>query len=132
MTVLVDTPIWSEFLRRVKPEIRIQDALQRLVEQEEAILIGPVRQEVLAGISDQTRYERLRSELRAFPNAGLLSEDYERAAWMFTECRTQGIQGSNTDFLICAVSARLNAPIFTLDRGFDRYAAILNVDLYHA
>jgi predicted nucleic acid-binding protein len=44
--------------------------------------------------------------------------DYERAAHVFNACRRKGIQGSNIDFLICAVAHRHAMPIFTLDRDF--------------
>ena len=50
--------------------------------------------------------DRLRDHLRAFPDEAITSADYERAADCFTLCRTKGIQGSNTDFLLCAVAER--------------------------
>lgn len=39
----------------------------------------------------------------------------ERAAEFYNHCRNKGVQGSNTDFLICAVAARFKTPIFTTD-----------------
>jgi predicted nucleic acid-binding protein len=46
----------------------------------------------------------LRNNLRAFPNLPLDVEDYELAAEYFNICRRNGIQGANTDFLICATA----------------------------
>jgi hypothetical protein len=49
-------------------------------------------------------YERLVLGVAAFPDVPLLMEDYVTAANFFNLCRSKGIQGSSTDFLICAVA----------------------------
>ena len=128
--VVVDTPVWSEFFRRTAAQASIVDGLKKVVEDGEAILIGPIRQEILSGIRDAPQFERLRAALRAFPDFAIGTEDYERAASMFTQCRTKGVQGSNTDFLICAISVRLGASIFTLDQDFEHFAAVLPIRLH--
>ena len=51
------------------------------------------------------------------------------AAAFFNACRKKGVQGSHTDFLICAVRTE-QAPVFTLDRDFERFAKPLNVALF--
>lgn len=129
MRVLVDTPVWSDFFRRVQPNPVIGKRLQGLIESGEALLIGPIRQEVLGGVSDTRHFQRLSASLRAFPDEPLATEDYERAAAMFNQCKKKGIQGSNTDFLICSVAIRLEAPIFTLDRDFSRFQSALPIRL---
>jgi len=93
-------------------------------------LIGPVRQEVLSGFANTTQFELLRSTLRAFIDLPLVAEDYEHAAELCNRCRQQGVQGSPTDFLICAVSLRYDAPVFTTDRDFKRYAGHTGVRLH--
>ena len=45
-------------------------------------------------------------------------EDYELAAEYFNAARKKGIQASNTDFLICALSSRRHMPVYTADRDF--------------
>ena len=72
----------------------------------------------------------LSSRLQAFPDIPIETADYERAALCFNQCRARGIQGSNPDYLICALALRLDIPIFTVDRDFARYAHILNVRLH--
>jgi len=128
--VLVDTPVWSEFFRRHAPDGTIQGGLKVLIEDGEALMLGPVRQEILSGISEERKCEQLCKALGGFPDIMVLKSDYEDAARMYNHCRRHGIQGSNTDFLICAVSARLNAPIFTLDKDFEKFAKQLPVSLY--
>ena len=57
MRTLVDTSIWSEAFRRNHP-LRGNHAheLARLIEEGEATLIGPIRQELLSGIPDAGKF----------------------------------------------------------------------------
>lgn len=41
----------------------------------------------------------------------------------------RGIQGSNTDCLICALALRLDLPVFWVDRDFARCANVPGVRL---
>lgn len=130
MSVLLDTPVWSEFLRRKNPNGAIQNQVDLLIQAGNARIIGPIRQEVLSGIQSPERFELVRSQIQFFPDEELLSEDFERAAESFNLCRSKGIQGSNTDFLICSVAVSRNLHIFTLDQDFERYAEVLPIKLY--
>jgi predicted nucleic acid-binding protein len=40
------------------------------------------------------------------------------------------VQGSNTDFLICAVSINHQLPVFSIDNDFQLYRQWLPVQLY--
>lgn len=94
------------------------------------MLIGPVRQEVLSGFSYTKRFEVLRVTLKAFDDLSLETIDYEVAARFYNVCRRKGVQGSATDFLICAISLRCDAPVFTSDRDFKRYPKLTGVRLH--
>jgi len=129
--VLVDTGVWSLALRRgddrQHPE---REELRRLVSAHVAEIIGPVRQEILSGVREQAQFARLASHLAAFPDVLLLTEDYVTAAHFFNLCRSKGIQGSNTDFLICAVAVRCDFAIFTTDGDFRHFAQCLPIVLH--
>ena len=129
MKVLVDTSVWSLVLRRRFPlrDDAVADELKRLIVNYRVVMIGPIRQELLSCIRTHVQYEGLRDKLRAFPDLGLHSDDYELAAKFFNQCRGQGVQGSNTDFLICAVAARRDTSVFSTDRDFEAYRRILQV-----
>lgn len=135
MTVLVDTSIWSLALRR-KPndlsshELSLVQGLDRTIRSGEVRIIGAVRQEVLAGIRDDARFERIRSELRDFPDVAMKTDDYEEAARMNNMCRQRGVAGTSIDLLLCAVASRNQWSIFTTDRDFERYHRILGVKLF--
>lgn len=131
MNVLVDTPVWSLALRRSRPQpdIRARE-LAELIEEGRAVMIGPVRQEILSGIKGRPQFDLLRKHLRAFPDLSIATPDYEQAALFFNLCRTRGIQGSNTDFLICAVAARRRMSVFTTDGDFTSFATLLPIQLH--
>jgi predicted nucleic acid-binding protein len=122
-TILVDTSVWSLALRRRVPDLNDQEralrgALESWLSDGKVQLLGVVRQELLTGIREKAQFEQLRRSLRAFRDVELAADDYEEAARMSNVCRSAGISGSLTDFLICAVAARRNWQIFTSDRDF--------------
>ena len=131
MNVLVDTSVWSLALRRAR---RIDGAIPRelaaLIQEGRVILVGAVRQELLSGIKSKPQFEQLRDHLRAFPDLELDFNDYEDAATAYNRCRERGIQGSNTDFLICAVAMRRELAIFTTDDDFKLFKRALRFELH--
>lgn len=132
MKVLVDTSVWSHALRRKAPLATPHVVeLRALVSEGRVALLGAIRQEVLSGIRDSAHFERLRDHLHAFDDETLVPEDYERAAEWFNACRASGVQGSNTDFLICAAGERRGLPILTTDSDFARFSKVIPLALHH-
>jgi predicted nucleic acid-binding protein len=131
MKVLVDTSVWSLALRRGRKSASapVQE-LRRLVSGHRVQMIGPIRQELLSGIREETQFQELEARLASFPDLSITTEDHVTAARFFNLCRQKGIQGSNTDFLICAVAVRHRLAIFTADKDFLSFAAHLPVILY--
>ena len=133
MKILVDTSVWSEAFRRNHPvKGRHVLELTRLIEEGDAAMIGPIRQELLSGIPESSKFLQLKQALASFPDEALDSEDFENGAKCFNTCRSKGIQGAHTDFLICAVALRREIPIFTVDKDFKRYAKVLPITLHLA
>ena len=131
MKVLVDTPIWSYALRSKNNEYQIEiDALTSLIRDQRALIIGPIRQEILSGYSDRRKYSIIKDKLSYFANTPILDTDYELAAEFSNKCRKKGIQGSHIDFLICAVANRIDIPIFTNDKDFEYYQTIISIKLF--
>lgn len=133
MNIVIDTSVWSLALRRQRT-VRSAEVseLAELIREGRATLLGPVRQELLSGVPIAEQYRALRNYLRAFPDIELDSEDYEDAAFFFNRCRSKGVQGSNTDFLICAAAARRGFGILTTDADFKHYAKLLPIQLHEA
>jgi len=132
--VLVDTPIWSLGLRRKsRPENAAAiSALAVLIKDGRVAVIGPIRQEILSGIKERAHFDRLRETLRGFTDSEVTSADYEEAASFCNLCRAKGIQGSNTDFLICAVATHHEFSIFTTDEDFAHFATVVPISLYES
>jgi predicted nucleic acid-binding protein len=131
MKVIVDTSVWSLALRRNSSagEKHVKE-LEELIKEVRAQLIGPVRQELLSGIRSEKQYELLKNHLRAFRDLDIETEDFELAAAYFNAARKKGIQASNTDFLICAVSTRRRMPVFTADRDFLNLQSVIPIALH--
>lgn len=129
--ILVDTCIWSLALRGKEPRDKsIAEILTNLIYSGQVRIIGSIRQEVLSGYSVYTQYAKLRDKLEHFPNDPTLDEDYILAAEFSNRCRSNGIQGSHTDFLICAVAHRLKVDIYTTDKDFNFYEQHLPIKLF--
>ena len=135
MKVLVDTSLWSLAFRRRQADLSsIEQALvshfRTLLREGRAALIGPVRQEILTGIRDPAHFNGLRRDLGSFPDESLAAEDFESAAEISNRCRAAGVAGSPVDFLICSVSLRRGWDIFTTDKDFERYGAVVPLKLF--
>ena len=131
MKVLVDTSVWSLALRRRGGADRPEAVeLRSLIDEGRVAMIGLIRQELLSGVRTHAAFEQLRDHLRPFSDESLETGDFERAAEHFNTCRARGLQGSNADFLICAVAERRGVPIFTTDADFVRFAKILPIAIH--
>jgi len=133
MKVIVDTSVWSLALRREKQEFSptVQE-FQRIIHDHRVQMIGPIRQEILSGIRSESQFNKLRKHLESFPDLPALTEDYVTAARYFNRCRSKGLQGSNTDFLICAMADRNKLSIFTTDRDFELFSMYIPIILHKA
>ncbi len=128
--LIVDTSVWSLALRkkeRSESEERVVLRFAETIRELHLVLIGPIRQEILSGISSKEKYEELRTKLAVFSDHDLRTRDYELAAQFHNTCRKNGIQGSHTDYLICAVAHNNDFGIFTLDEDFSRYQKFIDI-----
>ena len=130
MDVLVDSCVWSLALRRNTPNEIIGNEIKSLIKDSRVKIIGPIRQEVLSGISNHDHYVHLRAVLSSFPDIGLTTQNFEYAAELANQCRVKGIQGSHTDFLMCAVAKTHKLAIFSTDKDFEGYSKIIRLSLF--
>jgi predicted nucleic acid-binding protein len=128
--VLVDTCIWSYALRHKNPNLEIEATLKEIIKDGRLVIIGPIRQEILSGISKETQFESLKEHLSPFEDAPLSSNHFIKAAEFCNTCMKKGVQGSNTDFLICSVAFLENLEIFTTDLDFRNYKKYLPIELF--
>lgn len=133
--ILVDTSIWSLSIRRDEAnlrseELKVRSELAQLIKEGRARIIGPIRQELLSGIRDHSRFELVRTRMRALPDEPLSETDYEEAARVNNLLRSKGIAGSVIDCLICAVAVRQGFAVFSADQDFRHYAKHLPITIH--
>jgi predicted nucleic acid-binding protein len=132
--LLVDTCVWSLFLRRRSAtalsgeEQILLKSLTEAIQDGQVAIIGPIRQEVLSGIKDLVQFEKLRTALAAFPDESLTNAHYEKAALLFNLCRRRGVECGSTDILICAAAVEMHWDILTCDQGLMRCIRILRTE----
>lgn len=120
MKVLVDTCIWSYALRKDNDKhTHFTHELSELIKESRVEIIGAIRQETLSGIKENNQFKAIKQGMSSFPDVIVSQQDYELAAELFNQARSKGIQGANTDFLICAVSLNHDFSIFTNDKDFE-------------
>ena len=129
MKVLVDTCIWSSALRRKNPDLELIEKLNDLISDGRVSITGPIRQEILSGISSTKQFHKLKKILSSFEDIPLNTEHFEKAAEFSNTCRNKGVQGSTIDFLICAVAHLESLEIFTTDSDFVNYSKFLPIEL---
>ena len=130
MSVIIDTCVWSQFLRQDRENSDpVVTETTKLIKADDVVVLGAIRQELLSGALSG-RYEQLRKYLRFYPNLPLQEEDDELAARHYNTLRARGIQGTGTDLLICAAAMRRNLRIFTVDRDFEFYAKYIPIRLH--
>lgn len=132
MNIVVDTSVWSLFLRREKRDdsdahLRI---LRHCIEREDCIhLIGPILQELLDGIKHHKQFDLLVEYFTPFPLIDLIRSDFIEAARLKNKCRKRGIQASSIDFLITSVCINRNYPLLTADQDFNYISRHCEVQL---
>jgi predicted nucleic acid-binding protein len=129
MNVLIDTCVWSLVFRRKSPDIVLGSQFRQLVLEGRGKIIGPIRQELLSGITNTSQFELLKSRLQAFDDIDLRTEHYVTAAEICNSCRAKGVAGSHADFLICSVSKIEKLEILTTDRDFEHYSRVVGLTL---
>jgi predicted nucleic acid-binding protein len=134
MMILIDTSVWSLALRKktlTTNEIKVVKELKELIYELRVVTIGPIRQELLSGLSDETKFNNLKEKLISFDDLPLKQEDYEKAAEISNYCRRKGIHGSHIDFLICAAAINYKISIFTTDKDFENYKKVISIPLHN-
>ncbi len=114
--ILVDTSAWIDFFRGIEP---VAEAVDRLLESNEAALCGPVIVEIRRGI--RTRAERARV-LPLLEGCHLLSqpprlwEDAGELGWFLGR---RGATVKSLDLLIATYAQSHGVPVLTRDGDFE-------------
>lgn len=119
--VLIDTSAWVDFFRQ--GEGPVAATLDRLLEDDQAVLCGVVEMELLQGVRAKDR-SRLRVLLCALRYVSVEREDFLVAGERLGELRRGGITVPATDALIAALCTRHRLELLTTDRHFEHFPAV--------
>lgn len=68
--------------------------------------------------------------MKVIEDITLTSSHFIKAAEFCNYCMKKGIQGSNTDFLICSVAVIERLEIFTKDSDFKNFSKVIPIALF--
>jgi len=115
--ILIDTSAWVEFLRGTGSKTceRVEHALAG-----EIAVADPIRMEVLAGARNEQHLVQLRRLLARGIQLHADPTDYEQAAILYRQCRTNGETVRKLiDCLIAAIAIRNQIALLHRDVDFD-------------
>ncbi len=132
MNLLVDTSVWSLFLRRDRPaDVLEVDALIHALETGDRILCtGLILQELLQGFSGPKARQQIIERFAAFPLLNPAREDHIAAAELRNLCRSRGVQAGTIDALLAQLCIRHELTILTTDLDFEPIAKHTSLQIW--
>jgi len=115
--VLVDTCIWIPFFNR--PDSPEKRAVDDLLDEDRAALIGPVVTEILQGFRRDAHADWVASNLHGLRYVDLSWRDWTEAAKTGRRLAANGRRLPLADLLLAAVALRTGCSIFSTDPHFD-------------
>jgi hypothetical protein len=120
--VLPDIDIWLKAFSRQGPDPMVVHAFRRQVQERRVLLVGMVRQALLARSRDARQFARLDEVLSGFPDLPVQARDHRRAAMLIQRLRSQQLALSPWQALLWAVAERLPAHIWSQERHWQTLA----------
>ena len=131
--VLVDTTVWVDFFDRKDEQPHVL-ALKELLENGDDVCLCPVTyQEILQGIRDDTRFQKIKEILSDFTMLRQENELVvtERAIALYRFLRKKGVTiRKSNDCLIAAYSIEFGVPLLHNDKDFTNIAANYPLEVY--
>jgi predicted nucleic acid-binding protein len=120
--VLIDTCVWVPYFNR--PQSVETKAVNALLDEDRAALIGPILAEVLQGFRRDDRADWVASSLRGLHYVQLQWDDWRSAARLGRRLKSNGHRLPLTDLSIAAIAIRTGSAVFTTDPHFDVVAGL--------
>ena len=119
--IIPDSNIFIDFWKNPTKEI------EQTFENEEIILCGVVRAELLQGAVSVKNFNQISEELDSFQGVNLEAGDWGRLGEILYLLRTNGLTVPLADAIIAAVAIKYGIPVWTNDKHFGLMSKILNV-----
>lgn len=124
--ICVDSSVWIEHLRG---DVEITKHINARLDTREVLLPAPVRIELLAGASVRGQIY-LRDNLSTLPTVEPGEQTWSRMETWCERATAAGQHFQCIDLLIAALAAEADAPVWSLDRSFERMARLGFIQLY--
>ena len=115
--VIIDTSAWIDFFRNQTGVTG--DAVAALIEQDLAVITGPILSELLQGLKSRQEADNLGELVGILPFIEVIRGDWEQTGGLLRRLRQQGITVPLTDALIATVAKRQRFAVLTLDKHFE-------------
>ena len=120
--VIPDCDVWVRAFGRLDPDPRTVHAFRELVRARRVLTLGWIRQDLLARLDDERQATRLGWILSGYPEVVLRQEDHGSAAELVRRMRRSGLGLPGRAALLWAVSVRIGARLWSLDRRWEAFA----------
>ena len=120
--MLIDTCVWVPFFNR--PQSAEKKAVDALLDEDRAALIGPILAEILQGFRRDDRADWVASTLRGLRYFEVQWDDWRTAAQLGRRLAKDGHRLPLTDLTVAAVALRTSAAVYTADPHFDLIAGL--------
>ncbi|GEM_PF-4622712 len=114
--LLPDVDVWMRAFSRQHPDPLVVHAFSRRVQARSVVLVGLVRQALLARTHDNRQFARLEEALAGFPDLPVQSRDHRRAAVLVQRLRASHMALSPWQALLWAIAERIRGQIWSQDR----------------
>lgn len=125
--VLIDTCIWVQFFNR--PQSRDKKAVDALLDDDRAALIGPVLTEVLLGFRRNEHADWIASALRGLHFLEVNWSDWGSAARLGRQLIANGHTLPLSDLVIAAVALERDIGVYTTDPHFNLFPSLKRFSL---
>lgn len=115
--VLIDTCIWVAFFNR--PQSSFKRAVDALLDEDRAALIGPVLAEILIGLRTDAEADWVASLLRGLEYVEVTWDDWRASAQLGRRLAARGHRLPMSDLILAATALHRDCAIFTIDPHFD-------------
>ncbi len=119
--VIIDTSGWIESFKR-RWDDKLKELVKRLITQEQVLIPGIIRAEILRGAKNLKEYERLSDLLKGLTYLSVEDDFWERLARFSFDLFKKGLVVPLTDTYIALLAIENNVPIIHKDKHFDLIA----------
>ena len=116
--IIADSSIWIDFQRN--PGSRVGRELDRLLANNEVVMVGPVLAEVLQGARSESEFVFFASHLTALSYLEMDQDTWVRAGELNRLLKQKGEALALGDLIISTLALHHDIPVYTLNGDFNR------------